>query len=135
MNIVDSLTDHQILELHQLYQQEWWTNSRTIEQTNNGVKGSQIVIAVTDENQLVGFARVLTDYTFKALIFDLMVHKDYRGQKLGSVMIEKIKQHPKLSNVIHFELYCLPELFEYYHQHDFDDNLGGIKLMRFKNAQ
>ena len=55
-------------------QGEWWTRSRSLEETKQCVLGSQICIGITSEaDNLVGFVRVLTDFTFKALIFDVIV--------------------------------------------------------------
>jgi len=44
------------------------------------------------------------------------------------------KSHIELKEVTHFELYCLPELIEYYKQFDFSEEIGGIKLLRCNNA-
>jgi len=85
-------------------------------------------------DNLIGFTRVLTDFTFKALIFDVIVHLDHRKEKLGDKLINLVKTHSKLRQVKHFELYCLPELFEFYKKHGFDKNIGEIHLMRFQNA-
>ena len=135
MNIVDHLTEEQIEQLHGLYKNEWWCESRTLEETRSCVDGSQIIIGLTGiSGDLIGFTRVLTDFTFKALIFDVIVHPDHRAEKLGGKLINLVKTHSKLKKVKHFELYCLPELFEFYKKHGFDKNVGEIKLMRFQNA-
>ena len=134
MDIVEALTQDQISQLHSLYVKEWWTNSRTLDQTANGVIGSQLVIGVIESNNLVGFARVLTDYTFKALIFDLIIDPRFRKLNVGDRIINHIKNHKKLSQVAHFELYCLPELFDFYRKYGFDENVGEIKLMRYVSA-
>lgn len=131
MNIIYKLTEQQIEQLHQLYHQEWWTNTRSLAQTKQGIAGSQICIGLTDaDGYLQGFARVLTDYTFKALIFDLIIANKQRGKGLGEQLINLIKTHPKLTDVASFELYCLPELEDFYAKHDFTKDVGGIKLMR-----
>ncbi len=42
-----------------------------------------LIIACCDmQDRVIGFARVLTDYTFKALIFDVIVDESDRGQGL-----------------------------------------------------
>jgi len=83
---------------------------------------------------LIGFSRVLTDFTFKALIFDIIIAKEHRKKGLGNRLIESIKNHESLKRVKHFELYCLPDMFSLYEVHGFSGDLGEIKLMRYKKA-
>lgn len=131
MNIIETFTSRQIKDLHTLYQKEWWTKDRTLTETELCVKGSQLSIGVIDnENNLIGFARVLTDFTIKALIFDIIVSENYRNKNLGSTLIYAIKTHPTLNRIKHFELYCLPDMFLFYEQHGFSADVGDIKLMR-----
>lgn len=135
MEVVYNLNGQQLRELHNLFQTEWWTNDRSYEETQNGVKGSQINIGLIDEQgSLVGYARVLTDYTFKALIFDIIVAKSHRGKRLGDDLMSLIKNHKELQQVKHFELYCLPEMFSFYEKYGFSPEVGEIKLMRYTNA-
>lgn len=134
MHVIYSLSKDHITQLHSLYNNEWWTNNRTLDETNRCIQGSQIVIGLTNEsNILVAFVRVITDFTFKALIFDLIVDKEFRGTGLSSQLIKLIKNHSDLNRVSHFELYCLPELKEFYKQFDFTDEIDGIQLLRYTN--
>lgn len=117
--------------LHLLYQQEWWTKERTLEETQRVVSGSQVCVGLVDEHQqLIGFARVLTDYTFKALIFDVIVERKCRDLGLGDRLMALILGHPDLKAVRSFELYCLPELEPFYGRYGFSGDTGGIRLMR-----
>jgi len=114
-----------------LYQQEWWTKGRSLENARRGIEGSQICIGITDENNdLQGFARVLTDFIFKALLFDIIVAKTYRSKGLGDQLMSAIKTHPKLKIVKHFELYCRPELAQFYQKYGFTNDVDDIQLMR-----
>ena len=131
MDIISSLNEQQIIQLHALYQQEWWASGRTLNETRRCVAGSQICVGLVNaHHELVGFSRVLTDYTFKALIFDVIVRKDMRGTQLGDTLLTQIIQHPQLTSVKHFELYCLPELYDFYSRHNFSTEVGDIRLMR-----
>ena len=132
MNIIDTLNEKQIKQLQQLYQLEWWTKGRSLEETRKCLKGSQISFGLVDkDDDLIGFARVITDFVFKAFIFDVIVRQDYRKSGLGKKLLSLIQEHPKLSDVRHFELYCLPELAGYYEQLGFTTDIGGIVLMRY----
>jgi len=135
MNIVYTLDKRHINQLYKLYQQGWWTKGRSLQETEKCVIGSQICIGAIDQNNdLLGFARVLTDYTFKALIFDVIVRRDQRGKGIGDELLSVIKTHSELQAVKHFELYCLPDMSNFYTKHGFSSDVGEIKLMRYINA-
>ena len=135
MNVIRELSEIHIEQLHALYQGEWWTRGRSLEDTTKCVFGSQICIGICSESDdLIGFVRVLTDFTFKALIFDVMVTQSERGKGLGNKLLSLVKNHEHLKSVKHFELYCLPEMLSFYEKHGFSANVGEIKLMRLTNA-
>lgn len=135
MNVIYNLTENHIAQLHALYQQEWWTKGRTLMEARNCVAGSQICVGLINaKDELVGFARVLTDFTFKALIFDVIVREDHRKVGLGATLLSLITSHEKLQEVKHFELYCLPEMQAFYGKHGFTSDTGEVRLMRFTNA-
>ena len=135
MTIIYELSEKHIEQLHALYQTEWSARGRSLENTKLCVNGSQICIGITSEgDDLIGFARVLTDFTFKALIFDVIVTQTERGKGLGDRLISLVKNHERLKLVRHFELYCLPEMLSFYKKHGFSTDVGEIKLMRFTNA-
>ena len=131
MNVIDTLNPDQFAQLHALYRQAWWARDRTLEETQACVDGSQLCIGLVNaDDELIGFTRVLTDYIFKALIFDLIVRADHRKTGLGDKLVTLVTSHPKLQAVKHFELYCLPEMHDFYARHQFTNELGGIQLMR-----
>lgn len=135
MKIIHQLTDKHITQLHELYQNEWWTKRRTLEETTQCVKGSQVCIGLIDESgDLVAFARVITDYIFKAFIFDVIAAVSCRGIGAGDQIMSAVKNHSDLGSIKHFELYCLPELEGFYSKFGFSSEVGGIKLMRCVNA-
>lgn len=132
MEVIYKFSEEYIEQLHQLYQTAWWSKGRSSEATRRCIKGSQVCIGlINPENRLVGFTRVLTDYTFKALIFDVIVCESQQDKGLGSTLISRVKEHKHLKKVKHFELYCLPELESFYVRHGFTSELGDIQLMRF----
>ncbi len=132
MQIIERLEPHHIEQLHRLYTQEWWTYKRTFEESHRVVTHSQINLGLIDRHDtLRGYARILTDYTFKALIFDFIISETHRGEGWGDVLMEAIVSHRDLQQVPSLELYCLPEMFPYYERFGFTSEVGGVALMRF----
>jgi GNAT superfamily N-acetyltransferase len=130
--IVESLSEHHLEQLHRLYDGEWWTRGRTPEDVRRAVAGSDLVIGICEapDDRLVAFARVLTDDVFKALVFDVIVSPDARGRGRGRRLLEQVVDHPRLRQVEHIELYCLPELVPFYKQWGFSTDVSGVRLMR-----
>lgn len=131
-HIVTKLSENQIEQLEKLFQVEWWTKGREFSDIKMMVENSDIIIGCCDpsNNELIGFTRVLTDYVYKAFIFDVIVKESYRGKDLGRVLIDTVLETPSLQKVKHFELYCLPEMVSFYKKWGFSEELGEITFMR-----
>ncbi|MGV6852408.1 MAG: GNAT family N-acetyltransferase [bacterium] len=79
---------------------EWWTHDRTLEQAQKCIMHSDLLVAYVDENdQLCAFTGVLTDFTFKALILNVVVAKPYRDHGLGTRIMQDILNHPQLASI------------------------------------
>jgi GNAT superfamily N-acetyltransferase len=132
VELIEQLTDAQIDDLQHLYEREWWTQGRSETQVRSLIEKSDIIVAFceADGGRLVAFARVLTDFAIKALIFDVIVDSEYRGQGVGKRLLDTVVSHPALQSVRHFELYCLAELVPFYERWGFTDSLGELRLMR-----
>ena len=97
---------------------------------------SDIVAGVKNtSSNLVGFVRVLTDYVYKATIYDLVVHPEWRGRKIGKLLMDTVLNHPELHNIEHFDLYCLPEMYPFYARWGFTENVSGLGFMRKFNHE
>lgn len=131
LRIVDTFSRKQAMQIHQLYQNEWWTRGRTPSETLAAIEHSQLCLGVIDRlDNVVGFARVLTDFVFKAIVFDVIVKKEWRGQKIGRLIVDTLINHPNIKDVQHFELYCLADLEPFYEKSGFSTDVAGARLMR-----
>ena len=129
---IDRLNDRQVLELHEMYQMEWWTRERKLADVQSAVANSDVIVAIMkiETEELVAFSRVLTDYVYKALIFDVIVKAPYRGERLGRRLMDTITAYPTLRKVKHFELYCRPEMVPFYQKWGFSSDLGELEFIR-----
>lgn len=128
---ISQLTELHIQDLFELYQSTWWAKERTVEGIRKMLNHTDLIIGLCDEGQkLVGFARVITDYVYRAVLWDVIVAQSYQRQGLGKMLINEIINHPSLQDVETIYLTCLPEMVSYYEQFDFRDDLRHIRLMQ-----
>jgi ribosomal protein S18 acetylase RimI-like enzyme len=128
--VVHHLTEHQISELVDLYKQEFWSQKRERDDVVKMLAATDIIIGLVDESdRLIGFTRVLTDYVYRATIYDVIIKSSHRKMGLGSQLLDNVVNHPKLVSVEYIGLYCLPEMIPFYEKWDFTANTGGIQLM------
>ena len=126
-----SLTSSQIDQSVSLYQTEWWTKGRTRTDTEKALQmGGPMFAFVSESDDLVAFARTITDGVYKALIFDIIVKATWRGTGLGALLMETVLNDPALVNVKHRELYCLEDMVPLYEKWGFTANLPNLHFMR-----
>ena len=129
---IGRLTDEHIKDLHRMYQEEWWTKGRALGDVRRMLEHTDVVVGFceVENRRLVAFARVLTDYVYKALVLDVIVESGSRDRGLARALMEAVIGHPSLTSVRHFELYCRPQLVPLYRKWGFSDELGDLRFMR-----
>lgn len=128
--MIDELNEQQISELAELYKYEVWSQNRSRESVVKMLASTDIVIGFVDDyDHLLAFIRVLTDFVYRAFIFDVIVKSTHRNQGLGKKLIDSIVEHPQLQAVEYIGLYCLPEMMPFYERWGFTSEVGGVQLM------
>lgn len=117
----ERLSSSQIDELEILYEDLWAAEKRQRSDIEKMLKGSDLIVAMVHGEELIGFARVLTDGVYKAFIYDVVIKREYRKRGLGKALINEVLNNELLMNVEHIELYC-PEKYG-----DFYEELGFVK--------
>lgn len=88
----------QIGVIHRFLSEEsYWATERTLEQTTRAIENSMPFGVYAGEN-LIGFARVVTDYATFAYVGDVFILEDFRGKGLSKWLMETIINHPDLQN-------------------------------------
>jgi predicted GNAT family N-acyltransferase len=128
--IVSQLTENQISELLDLYKNEFWSNKRTHQDVVEMLAASDIIIGLVDDNEkLIGFTRLLTDFVYRAIIFDVIIKPTHRNMKLSSKLMDAVVNHPQLKSIDWIALCCLPEMIPYYERWGFTSKFSKIQLM------
>jgi N-acetylglutamate synthase-like GNAT family acetyltransferase len=93
------------VQLKGFYAHAWWTKGRSLAQVRSLLKHSDLIVTAWEGRELVGFARVGTDFCFRAVIWDVIVHPGQHRRGIGSRLIKAITSHPKLAGVESFWLF------------------------------
>lgn len=138
MNVefISSLNQAQKRDLLHLYHGEFWSRNRELADLDAMLQGSSLVYGLTTpDGRLVGFVRVLTDFIFKANIYDLIVDPRYRRRGLGRKLLDRVLTDSRLACVEHMDLHCLANMADFYHKWGFSEKLEPLTAMRRMHRQ
>jgi ribosomal protein S18 acetylase RimI-like enzyme len=91
-----SLQPEQLLTL---FQQAPWAKGRTLTDARDMLRHTDVALCAWDGDHLVGFGRVLTDFVYRATIWDVIVDEAYQKQGIGAEIVQRILHHPRLKKV------------------------------------
>lgn len=77
----------------------FWAKERSTDDLRVAIENSEPVISLWDGQKLIGFARATSDGIYRATIWDVVIHPDYRGAGLGSKLVETVLSHPRMNRV------------------------------------
>ncbi|WP_445632334.1 Acetyltransferase [Nostoc sp. DSM 114161] len=88
------------IDLYQLQEllniSAFWAKGRSIEDLSIAIANSEPVISAWDSQRLIGFARATSDGIYRATIWDVVIHPEYRNNGLGSNLVETVLSHPRM---------------------------------------
>lgn len=76
----------------------YWANTRTRERIDRSMQRSLCFGALHDDD-LIAFARVVTDYADFAWLCDVYVDEPWRGKRVGHRLLEAVLSHPDLQGL------------------------------------
>jgi predicted GNAT family N-acyltransferase len=71
-----------------------------------------LCVGAWQDGRLVGFARVITDGVYRALLEDVVVDETLRGQGIGQALVERMLE--RLTHVQQILLVCGEHLIPFY---------------------
>ncbi len=111
-----------ILTIHKyLSERSYWARGRTLETVQKSIDNS-LCVGIYDQNDtLLGFGRVITDYAVFVWIIYVFILEEHRGQGLGKRLIEYIMNFPELKHLKRWQLVSD-------HAHKLYEKYGFVKL-------
>ena len=93
-----------IAQLLALYHVTYWAKGRTAAQVERALQYSRPVLTAWDGDRMVGFTRVISDLTYRATIWDVIVADSHQKRGIGRELMRKVLDHPDLKTVTMFLL-------------------------------
>lgn len=94
-----------VRQLQDLYKHAWWTKRRKDADVAKLLRHPQLLLTAWEGRSLVGFARVLTDFVYRAVIADVIVRPGYYGRGIGTKVVQLAVKDRRLKSVAGFWLY------------------------------
>ncbi len=91
-------------QLRALQSETSWAQDRSLFDLQRAVAASDLVLTAWDGSTLVGCVRVLSDFVYRAVLCDVIVHPAYRRQGIGRMLVEEATSHPRMARVQKFTL-------------------------------
>lgn len=113
------LSPEDAAELTSLYAgYEWWADREEAE-VYKALEHTPLALGLRDDGELVAAARVITDFVYYAKIYDVLVAEAYRGEGIGSDLLDAVLDHPDLTTP-HLVVTCREGLVEFYESVGFE---------------
>jgi N-acetylglutamate synthase-like GNAT family acetyltransferase len=111
--------------LHDLLRSSYWAKDRSRKTVEKSVETSRCFSVIRGDEQ-IGFARVLTDAMAYAIILDMIIREEFRGQGLGKWLMQSICDHPEVKPLR--QVLWTGDADEFYRQSGFDE-MSNLKFM------
>lgn len=75
-------------DVQRLLEQTYWAKGRPLQVVAKSMKNSLCFGVFSPENQLIGFARMITDFAVTYYVSDVVIDQDYRNRSIGTHLIK-----------------------------------------------
>lgn len=90
------------------------------------------MISVYCDNDLIGFGRIISDGKLHAFIVELIVSSSYRGNGIGSRILELLVNQAKSCNINDIQLFCAKDKKQFYLKNNFVARPDDAPGMQYK---
>jgi GNAT superfamily N-acetyltransferase len=79
-----------------LCHRSYWAKGRSLENVKKSIENSICFGVYDSKNNMLGFARVITDHVVFAYLMDLFIFEEQQGKDLGTKLVKHIVEQPDL---------------------------------------
>ncbi len=112
------------------WNEEYKASPEDLERAN---QNSWLALCAYDDDKLVGFGRVVTDFVLHAMIFDMIVLPEHQGRGIGTLILARLVDRCKELNIRDIQLFCAKGKRPFYEKNGFQarpDDAPGMQLRK-----
>nr|YP_009393002.1 hypothetical protein [Bostrychia moritziana]ARW61564.1 hypothetical protein [Bostrychia moritziana] len=121
-----------LYELEKLCDSVGWVK-RPLKKVKIALENSFLTISLfyynENKKKLIGFARVTSDNSFNATIWDVVIHPDFQGQGLGKELMKQVIKKLRIYDISTITLFADPQVIKFYRHLGFIIDPDGVKGM------
>lgn len=119
-------------ELEKLCDAVGWVR-RPLKKVKFALENSFLIISIFyyegKNKRLIGFARVTSDGSFNATIWDVVIHPEFQGNGLGKLLMDEVIKELRKHDISTITLFADPEVVKFYKHVGFIIDPDGVKGM------
>ena len=87
-----------LLQLQRLFNENTlWAQNRSIKNLKKMLSKSSLIRSLWKNKKLIAFGRATTDETFRSILWDIVVDKNYHSLGLGKKIVNSLLENPTVS--------------------------------------
>jgi len=94
-----------------------------------------VISAYNNDDQLVGFGRVVSDGVLHAMIYDLIVDPQHQGNGIGAEILRQLVEACKAANIRDIQLFSARGKREFYEKRGFRARVDDAPGMEYVGVQ
>lgn len=130
--IIDYSKNINLYELEQLCDMVGWVR-RPLTKVKTAIDNSFLTLSLSYQNsnstKLIAFARITSDNTFNATIWDVVVHPKFQKKGLGRILIHEAIKYLHYCEINTITLFADPKVVKFYKNLGFLTDPEGVKGM------
>nr|YP_009394867.1 hypothetical protein [Polysiphonia stricta]ARW63429.1 hypothetical protein [Polysiphonia stricta] len=119
-------------ELETLCDQVGWVR-RPIKKVKLALDNSFLIVSLfyykNNKERLIGFARVTSDGSFNATIWDVVIHPEFQSIGLGKALMQEVIRKLRSNDISTITLFADPQVVKFYKHIGFMIDPDGVKGM------
>ena len=81
-----------------LHRNAFWAKDRKINDLRKCLAGSDVIVSIWVDKEIVGFGRALSDGIYRAVLWDIVIDNNHQGKGYGKIIVQTLLASSKVKH-------------------------------------